>query len=59
MRRRQAVLAYQWDELLCGNKEGNRVNETEQPQNDKARQPVGISRGEKLFEQGRVAHVGL
>ena len=51
IRRCQAVLADERHELLRGDQERNRVNETEQPQNDEARQPVGISASMKPFEE--------
>src|ERR1700680_2839385 len=45
------MLADQRDELLRRNKECDCVNETEQPQNNKARQPVGISGRQKLLKK--------
>jgi hypothetical protein len=51
------VLPDQRNELLRGNQERNRVNKTEQPQNNKARQPVRISASEKLSKD--IIHQGV
>ena len=56
VRRRQAVLADQRDELLRGNEKCDGVNETKQAQNDEARDPVGISVREKFVEKIVHAH---
>jgi hypothetical protein len=44
------VLAHQRDELLGGNEKRNRINETEQSQNNETRQPIGISACEKFLK---------
>lgn len=48
IRRRQAVFADQWHELLRRDQKCNCVNESKQSQNNKAREPIRISAGKKL-----------
>ena len=43
--------ADQRNELLRRNKKRDRINETEQAQNDKSSQPVGISGRQKLLKE--------
>ena len=50
------MLAHQGDELLGGNEKRNRINETQQSQNNKSRQPIGVSACEKLVEDAFVIH---
>ena len=50
------MLAHQWNELLGGNKKRNRINETQQSQNNPPRQPIGISACEKFVEDVFVIH---
>src|SRR6266542_1833193 len=50
------MLAHQGDELLGGNEKRNRINETQQSQNNKSRQPIGVSACEKLIEDVLVIH---
>src|SRR6266581_4847919 len=50
------MFADQWEELLCGNQKCNRVNKTQQSQNDESRQPIRVSECEKFFEKVLVIH---
>src|SRR6266481_7510911 len=43
-------------ELLCCYQKCDRINKSEQPQNDKTRQPIGIAAREKLVENVFVIH---
>src|SRR5438876_12408456 len=58
IRRCQSMRADKWHQLLRRNEKCNRINETEQAKNNKARQPVRISAGEKPFDNAFViSHV--
>ena len=52
------MLAHQRDQLLGGNEKRNHINETEESQNNKSRQPIGISVREKLLEEILIIHSG-
>jgi hypothetical protein len=46
----------QGHELLDCHEKRNHVNETKQPQNNKTRQPIIVSAGEKLSEELLICH---
>src|SRR5437879_2217312 len=59
VRRRQTASANQWHELSGRDQKRDRVNKTEQPENDEPRQPIRISaRKEFLDGTGEVIHRG-
>ena len=43
------MLANEWDELVGRDQKSNCVDKSKQSQNDKPRQPIGISERKKLF----------
>jgi hypothetical protein len=53
---RQTMDSDERHDLSHRDEKRNRIDETEQPQNDKPRQPIIISAGEKLFEEFFVRH---
>src|SRR5439155_6391479 len=56
VRRRETFAADQRNELPRRDQKRDRVNKTEQPQNDESRQPIGISAREKFHENIFVSH---
>jgi hypothetical protein len=51
IRRRQSMFADQRDELIDCYEEGDCVNETQQSQDDEARQPIVVSVAEKFSNE--------
>ena len=45
------MLANEWDELVGRDQKCNCVDKAKQSQNDKPRQPIGISQREEPFDQ--------
>ena len=45
------MLANQRDELVCRDQECDCIDKSKQSQNDKPRQPIGISQREEPFDQ--------
>ena len=53
---RQSVLANERHQLIGRDQKRHRIHKTEQPQNDKPREPVGISESKKLFREALVVN---
>ena len=45
------MVANKWDELVSRDQKRNCVDKSKQSQNDKARQPIGISQREESFDR--------
>ena len=45
------MLANEWDELVGRDQKCNYVDKSKQSQNDKPRQPIGISQREESFDR--------
>ena len=43
------MLANEWDELVCRDQKCNCIDKSKQSQDDKSRQPIGISQLRKIF----------
>lgn len=50
------MLTNQRNELVGCNQESYRIDKSKQPQNDKARQPIGVSEREKVFQNSIGIH---
>ena len=45
------MFANQWNQLVCRDQECNCIDKSKQSQNDKPRQPIGISELKKLLDE--------